>query len=203
MITGVASQADRREFFRINDTVFIEFQSISDQTAEELGQILRDPLHSGNHQEKGQLRTLQTAFNHVTEQINQHDRDIARALRLLDEKITLINHAVQRQQNKSDKHLEIEVNLSGGGIAFMSAEEIAPKSAVELKIELQPSGTYIHTIANVIACSKTKDSSEEAPYFLRMAFISMSEIDRSILVKHILSRQAENIRHTKSDEQFS
>lgn len=199
MVTGVASQADRREFFRINDTVFIEFQPISAEEAEELSQVLKDPLHSGNYQEQGQLRTLQTAFNHIADQISHHDRDIARALRLLDEKINLINHAVQRQQNKSDENLEVEANLSGGGIAFMSAENIDPKSAVEIKIELQPSGTFIHTVANVIACTKAKDASDEAPYFLRLAFTSMSEIDRSILVKHILNRQAENIRHTKAD----
>ena len=202
MVTEVSSPADRREYFRINDTVLIEVQPLEAEEAEKLGQILKDPLHTGYGQERSQLRTLQTAFNHITDQIVLHDREIARALRLLDEKINLVHHAVQRQQNKSDDNLKIEANLSGGGIAFMTAENIATKNAVELKIELQPYGTLIHTVANVISCTKTQDSSTKAPYFLRLAFSFMSEIDRSILIKHILNRQAETIRN-HADSQFA
>jgi len=194
MVMEASSQADRREFFRINDTVFIECHSISSPEAEQLGEILKDPLHSANSQEKNQFQTVQSAFNHITDQINQHNRDIARALRLLDEKISLINHMVQRQQNKSEGNQITEANLSGGGIAFMTAEQIDDKNAVELKIQLQSSGAHIHTVAKVISCNKTKEDSEK-PYFLRLAFIDMSEIDRSILIKHILNRQAEVIRH--------
>jgi len=194
MVMDASSQADRREFFRINDTVVIEFHSISTQEAQQLGETLKDPLHSANNQEKNQFQTLQNAFNHLADQINQQNRDVARALRLLDEKISIINHALQRQQNKSEDNQILDANLSGGGIAFMSAEQIDTKNAVELKIQLQPSGAHIHTVAKVISCSKTMDNSDK-PYFLRLAFTDMSEIDRSILIKHILNRQAEVIRH--------
>ena len=195
MVMDASSQADRREFFRINDTVYVDCQPISAEKAEELGKALKDPLHSANNQTKNQLRSLQSAFNHITDQINQHDRDIARALRLLDDKISMVHHAIHRQQNKSDDNQVIDANLSGGGIAFMTAEHIDSKNAVEVKIELQPMGTHIHTVANVISCNKTKENVDK-PYFLRLAFTYMSEIDRSTLVKHILNRQAEVIRHT-------
>jgi len=194
MVMEASSQADRREFFRINDTVFIEFHSISPEEAEQLGETLSDPLHSANNQEKSQFQTVQSAFNHITDQINQQNRDIARALRLLDEKINIINHALQRQQNKSEDNQILDANLSGGGIAFMTAEQIDSKNAVEIKIQLQPSGAHIHSVAKVISCNKTNKGSEN-PYFLRLAFTDMSEIDRTILIKHILNRQAEVIRH--------
>jgi len=194
MVMEASSQADRREFFRINDTVFIEFHSISPEEAEQLGETLSDPLHSANNQEKSQFQTVQSAFNHITDQINQQNRDIARALRLLDEKINIINHALQRQQNKSEDNQILDANLSGGGIAFMTAEQIDSKNAVEIKIQLQPSGAHIHSVAKVISCNKTNEGSEN-PYFLRLAFTDMSEIDRTILIKHILNRQAEVIRH--------
>jgi hypothetical protein len=194
MVLDASSQADRREFFRINDTVYIECHSISSQEAEELGEILKDPLRSANHQDKNQFQTLQTAFNHLADQINQQNRDLARALRLLDEKISIVHHALQRQQNKSQGNQIVEANLSGGGIAFMTAEQIDTKNAIELKIQLQPTGAHIHTVAKVISCNKTNENSEK-PYFLRLVFTDMSEIDRSILIKHILNRQAEVIRH--------
>lgn len=194
MVMEASSQADRREYFRINDTVFLEFNSISSQEAEQLGETLNDPLHSANNQEKSQFQTVQNAFNHITDQINQQNRDVARALRLLDEKISIINHALQRQQNKSEGNQMLDANLSGGGVAFMTAEQIDSKNAVEIKIQLQPSGAHIHSVAKVISCNKTNEGSE-TPYFLRLAFTDMSEIDRTILIKHILNRQAEVIRH--------
>ncbi|OUR71984.1 hypothetical protein A9Q92_04450 [Methylophaga sp. 42_8_T64] len=199
MVSNVSTQADRREYFRINDSVFVEFRSVNDDEAETLSQVLNDPLHSANSQEKSQFRTLQTAFAHLTDQISQHDREIARALRLLDEKINLINHAVQRQQNKSDDNQLVEANLSGGGIAFMASQQIDAKEAVEIKIELQPTGTYIHTVANVISCTKAEDAANpEAPYYMRLVFTYMSEVDRSLLIKHILNRQAEIIRYNSN-----
>ena len=56
--------SDRRKFFRINDTVFIEISSLDEDEAERLGNVIRSPLHNDENQEKQQLNALQTAFNH-------------------------------------------------------------------------------------------------------------------------------------------
>jgi c-di-GMP-binding flagellar brake protein YcgR len=190
-----SSGADRREFFRINDTVYVEYSVISDDEAEKIGQLLRDPLHSDQGSEKDQLHTIQAAFNHLTDQINQTDRDIARALRLLDDKLNIINHLVQRQQNPTENNIPVDANLSGGGIAFLAPENLIPKSTLELKIQLPAKGNVVHTIANVIGCSRVDHAPQDTPYFLRLAFTHMSELDRNVLVKHILNRQAEDIRN--------
>lgn len=187
--------SDRREYFRINDTVYINCKLVDKAEAERLGAIILNPLHSNDSQEKLQLSTIQTAFNHLTDQINQNDREIARALRLLDEKINIHVQTLQRQNNKSkDNSPAIDVNLSGGGIAFFNADKLAAKATLELHIELIPTGTTIHAIANVVSCDKTHDSPKETPYFLRLIFSHMSECDRNLLVKHTLSRQAEELR---------
>lgn len=52
MVTDASSPADRREFFRINDTVLLQFKPISAQEAEQLGQELKDTLHSAHGHEK-------------------------------------------------------------------------------------------------------------------------------------------------------
>ncbi|MFW5451217.1 MAG: PilZ domain-containing protein [Methylophagaceae bacterium] len=186
--------SDRREFFRINDTVFIDISSLDEEQADRLGQVIRSPIHNDKNQEKQQLSALQTAFNHINDQINQTDRDVARALRILDDKLNLISQTVRRQQNRSNDSEAVEVNLSGGGIAFLTAEEFSSKSAFEINIELRPSGDLIHTVANVIACNRITDAPEETPYLLRLVFTHMSECDRNLLVKHTLSRQAEILR---------
>ncbi len=186
--------SDQREFFRINDMVFIELTPLDNSDIKSLSVSIKDYSDNEENKEKSQLQTLQTAFSHLTDQINQQDREIARALRLLDEKITLLTQGFQRQQNASENKILTSVSLSGGGISFLSVDNHAAKSAVEIRIELRSSATIIHAIANVIACEKPYDAPKETPYYLRLIFSHMSECDRNALIKHTLSRQAEILR---------
>ena len=186
--------SDQREFFRINDMVFIELTPLDSSEVERLSVSIKDHSNNVENKEKSQLQTLQTAFSHVTDQINQQDREVARALRLLDEKITLLAQSFQRQQSSSDGRSLVNVNLSGGGISFLTADKYTPKSAIEIRIELRSSATVIHAIANVATCDKSYNAPKETPYSLRLVFSHMSECDRNALIKHTLSRQAEDLR---------
>ena len=142
-------------------------------------------------------KPLITAFTLLTDQINHNDRDIARALRLLNEKINILSRGLQnRHDNMNIK--STDVNLSGGGIAFLCAESLAVKSPLSIQIELRSSGVIIDTIANVISCEKSYPEDQETPYFLRLAFTKMNETDRNLLIKHILFRQAETLRANSS-----
>lgn len=189
---------DRRNFFRINDMVYIDVTELNyDEVSEVASAIKNPPSMDNDSQEKRQLSTIQASLTHLIEQINHTDRQVARALRLLDDKISIISHMVQRQQNTSDSRQMIESNLSGGGIAFMTDHQYTYKTTLDLRIELQPSGTIIHTIANVISCDKHYDAPKNTPYYLRLVFTHMSEYDRNFLVKHTLSRQAEMLRTTE------
>jgi len=189
--------SDRREFFRITDSVYIDFSELDSHEAERLVPIIRNPVHSDTSQHKQKLDSIQTHISHVIDQINQTDRDVAKALRLLDEKINLVTQSIQLQQSNSDDRDVIEANLSGGGIAFLVSDPISVKSAVEVHIEFLPSGSVIHAIANVIGCAKFYDAPKETPYLLRLVFSHMSESNRNLLVKHTLSRQALERRLSK------
>lgn len=185
---------DQREFFRINDLVFIELTPINNNDVERLSVSIKDHTHNDDNKEKNQLQTLQTAFSHLTDQINQQDREIARALRLLNDKINILAQSFQRRQNSSDNRNMVKANLSGGGIAFLSAEEYATKSAIEIRLDLRSSATVIHAIANVVSCNKNYGAPKETPYYLQLIFSHMSECDRNSLIKHTLARQAESLR---------
>ena len=189
--------SDRRDFFRINDMVFIDITPLDYDEVTQAVNSIKNPQPSDiNSLEKQQLNSIQASLSHLIDQINHNDREIARALRLLDDKISIISHAVQRQQNTAETREMINANLSAGGIAFMTSEQFSHKAALELCIQLQPSGTIIHTVANVVACEKPFDAPKDTPYHLRLVFSHMSEYDRNFLVKHTLSRQAEVLRST-------
>jgi len=189
--------SDRREFFRITDSVYLEFSELDQNEAERLVPIIRNPVHNDSSEQKQKLDSIQTNLSHVIDQINQTDRDIAKALRLLDEKINLVSQSIQLQQSHSDKRDAVDANISGGGMAFLTSDAYSNKATVEIHIEFQSSGSVIHAIANVVSCTKVYDAPKETPYLLRLIFSHMSELDRNLLVKHTLSRQALERRLSK------
>lgn len=188
---------DRREFFRINDTIYLTLTPIGSSDVANFINVLRNKHTDDANSEQQQLTTLQNAFSLVVDQINQTDREVARALRLLNDKINLVSQIVNRQKTRPSDCVSVDVNLSGGGISLMSAQDYEKKQAFEFKIELRPSGSIIQGIASVIGCSQPYDAPKATPYLLRLVFSHMTEHDRNLLVKHTLSRQAEILRASK------
>lgn len=193
------SGADRREFFRINDTLVVEYSVVNqDRMNEVVNNIERADDHI-DHQDRHQLRSLQNNLNHLLDNINQSNRDIARALRLLDDKINLLVQKMNRQNKPVKPEQLTHANLSGGGIAFMVSEPVKNRESVELYLQLLPSSTEINALARVVSCDKVKTADPEHPYHLRLAFTHMDDQDRNLLVKHTLNRQAEALRSGQKD----
>ncbi len=186
--------SDRREFFRISDTVFVEIAAINGKELQHRVTAISNPISIDTNVVQQQINELTVSLTHIIDQLSQSNRETARALRLLDEKINLIASTVHHQENVA-AHLDTtDVNLSGGGIAFLHSDKFSIKSPVEIRIELGHYGTFINAIAHIIACDKLHDAPKETPYYLRLAFSHMSEQDRNLLVKHTLSRQAQALR---------
>ncbi len=188
---------ERREHFRINDDLFIRYKTIDEETASHLGEKLAYQNTYDDNQDQVQLRSLQTAFTLLTDQINHTDRDVARALRLLNEKINILGRTLLQSDNHNNRK-KVEVNLSGGGLGFLSEQEFEAKAPLEIHLELPSSGVIIQAIAKVISCVKSYPENNDAPYYLRLAFTQMNEHDRDLLIKHILFRQAEELRANNS-----
>ena len=192
----MTTEADenRRKHFRVDDVLYLQYELITDDEAEKLGEQLLYVKPDNAQQDQDQLRVLQTTFVHLNAQINYHDRDIARALRILNDKINIISRTLQKQSYDEDVSKEVAVNLSGGGIAFMTNELMPTQQAVHLQLELRSSGTILHTVATVLSCNKSHRGDKENPYYLRLIYTHMNKHDRDLLIKHILFAQAEQLR---------
>ena len=195
--------SDRREFFRINDTVVVDYKVIGSESVPLVARRIAQSTDDDESTEKAQLRAIQNAFSHIVDQINHHDREIARALRMLDEKINLVAQSVQRYNNPVDPDDLTDANLSGGGIAFMVDSPVEIRGHVELHMQLLPTANTIHALATVISCERLMGASPEKPFHLRMTFTHMDDQDRNLLVKHTLNRQAEMLRGGMASEGMS
>jgi hypothetical protein len=197
------SGSDRREFFRINDTVVVDYKVVASESVPIVARRIAQSTDDDESTEKAQLRAIQNAFSHLVDQINHQDREIARALRMLDEKINLVSQSVQRYNNPISPDDLTEANLSGGGIAFMVESAIDIRGHVELHMQLLPTANTIHALATVISCERLLGASPEKPFHLRMVFTHMDDQDRNLLVKHTLNRQAEMLRGGMASEGMS
>ena len=195
--------SDRREFFRINDTVVIDYKVIERENVSKVAHRIAQSTDDDEGNEQAQLRAIQNAFSHLMEQINHHDREVARALRMLDEKINLVSQSIQRYHNPVSPDDLTEANLSGGGIAFMVDTPIEIRGHVELHMQLLPTASTVHALATVVSCEKILSAPPDRPYHLRMVFTHMDEQDRNLLVKHTLNRQAEMLRGGISSDAMS
>lgn len=182
---------DRREFFRINDRVIVEFRPIENDQASVIGERLQ---HNSSQQDNQQLRALESAFTHLVDQINHQDRDIARALRMLDDKLNLIHRQIRNLVKPVETEKARDVNLSAGGMALIADEALPAKTQLEVTLQLIPSAITITAIARVIDCKRADEG-----YLMRLAFIHMDDYDRNLLVKHTLGRQAEQLRAERSE----
>lgn len=193
-ITDPAS--DRREFFRINDRMVVSVHPITAAQAEAAIQETVDSITEPPSLSQ-QLLSMQKSFNILTDHIGHADRDIAKALRMLDDKLNLLAQSVQQLHTPIDLEAAVDVNLSAGGLALISDSYFEPRATLEVNIQLLPSGLPIHAITKVISCQPENDAAPGDSFYLRMTFIHLNEMDHDILVKHILNRQAEALRNNK------
>ena len=83
-----------------------------------------------------------------------------------------------------------DVNLSGGGVGFLSSHEYAVGDRLWVKMILPPF-TPIHTVAQVIR--STPDSQRQG-WVLATEFLEISATDQEHVIRHILHTQAERLR---------
>lgn len=195
--------SDKREFFRINDTVVINYKIIDTSETGTVARRIEEAQDTSGASEKAQLRILNNNLQQLIDRLNQTDRDIARALRLLDEKLSLVTARMQRKFHPISPEELTKVNLSGGGIAFMVDTPIDARNSMEVFLQLLPEGNTIHTLARVVSCDPPSASDASNRYLLRLAFTHMDEEDRNMLVRHTLKRQAQALRNGELDSVMS
>ncbi len=83
-----------------------------------------------------------------------------------------------------------DVNLSGGGVGFVSSREFVPGDQLAIKLILPPF-VLIQTLAKVIRSVPQVDGQGHA---IATEFIDLRADDQEHLIRHILQTQAERLR---------
>lgn len=180
---------DRREWLRIEDCLFLEYQLVgevgssvpipADRTAEELiATFISKPTED----------LLAAAHLHAGESM------MVPWLRKIDWVMEVI---LQRLIHISKEGVVLPrltaVNISGGGISFVAPRKFREGDQLDLRLILPPF-TPIQTRAEVTRVSPIGGESGQAGWSTGTRYVKIGQADHECVIRHILHIQAERLR---------
>jgi hypothetical protein len=180
---------DRREWLRIDDCLFLEYQLVGemscpvsipgDRAAEEMiATFIRKPTEdllaaAHSHDAESTLVPWLKKIDWVLESILQ------RLVRMSKEGISLPKRT--------------DVNLSGGGISFVIPRRFQEKDQLDLRIILPPF-TPIQARVEITRVTAMESERETDDWYTATRFMQITQDDHECLIRHILHVQAERLR---------
>lgn len=194
MQTGDGEIDDKRDFFRIRDQLALEVKSIEGPDLDGVAVDDESPLFSL----LSDLHMLDYESQHLLRQIGERDRALAQYLKIINKRVDLVGKALAIQL-AGDLSEPQEVTLSEGGMSFCSAQPYPINSWLMLRVVLMPSPLGLVLAARVVHCDATEQSGEWA---LGVSFDNLGDAHRQLLARHILQKQAQEIRAAKTSERM-
>lgn len=189
-----SAACDRRQFFRIDDTVRMQIQPLSPQ-AMKAGIANLEQGFDGNFTVMSSLASVTSQMAASMRRIESRDPDVAAYLKALDQKIEILGRAFLAQESELVAVEDRPVNLSAGGMSVRVDDPMEPGQGLEIRMLLYPSFTGLLSFGEVVECTPmTPADNEGRAYQLRVEFVHMREQDREVLIRHVLRRQSALLR---------
>ena len=186
------SHDERRDFYRINDTVGIHF-TVCDADmpdADNFAAEIPNEFQLISH-----LNSIDMDSSTLLHNIQDISPDVSRYLKIINAKIeALARHIVTI--GIDDEIKPQAVTLSAGGVCFVSNEKLQLETHVRLSMVLYPSCSGILTYSKVVRCEPMKDTTPQQ-YDVALEYLLINENDRDALVRHVLQLQSNYLRHSK------
>jgi hypothetical protein len=189
------SEANQREYFRIEDRLTIDFRYVSPEEFRKLEDIIRyNPSHKSG-------RSRETEFyGEFIVQGKGEDRELFEYLKVLDKKLDAIMGLLEAKKSEDAyRSLYTRVNISGAGIRFLSDGPLTAGERVELRITLPITPfSKVSTLCEVVRAEEVT-ADEEARWQVALKFLVINEYDRDVLINYIFTREREKMRSEKDD----
>ena len=186
-----------RSHLRVNSYVILNYKIIS---GEEFIKQKNKYIQNISHETEENLYKSQIFTGEKLDLTNEYPFvEILNEIKTLNKKIDfIINHLIKPDDKSILDEEQIEVNLSGSGIKFISSVNLKTGDFLEIKLVLPLStGIVIDFIAKVIRVIKSAgnpgsndpDSSEIA-----VKYVAINEDDREMIIRYTFKRQRELLR---------
>ncbi|SNS84138.1 MULTISPECIES: PilZ domain-containing protein [Pseudomonas] len=177
---------DRREYYRIEDTLALEFSCLS-KTQAQSAEALHD--NSPLFNLLSELHVLDFESQHLLRHISERDRTLASYLKVINKRIDLLGQTVA-QSLMGDIGPPKKVTISEGGVSFNNPQAVEAGTHLAIKLVLMPQALGLLLRAKVIHCQAI----DEGQFEIGTEFESLTDAQRQLLARHILQRQAQERR---------
>ncbi len=193
--TKELTQDDRREYFRVHDSIRIDLRVVPEDQLDRLDEQLQQ-ASAGGFTVMSSMAAISAEMTISMRRIEQSDPDVATYLKALDQKIEVLGRAIAVQESRMRDAPAYPVSLSAGGMGILIDREFEPGQVLEIRMLLFPSLTGVVTYASVIECGPADEKEGDTDYrfYLRLAFTHMREQDRDLLIRHALRCQSNALR---------
>lgn len=178
---------ERRQYIRVDDHVYIDYQIV--QSGEScldhpLSNLVSDDYGKKSLEITQYFHNIDYELSGLTQTIALKDPTIAHYINLLNAKIDYLS----RQLFMNDKIQMHKINLSLGGMAFKTKEQIKTHSDIKITFYTKPKMIPIIIDATVLS-SKFQS---ETQYHTAVLFKKLTQEQKELLSQHILDAQIRN-----------
>ena len=187
-------EEDRREYYRIEDTIALEIRPLS--APEAAGQdVLQDASPLFNL--LSELHLSEFESQHLLRQISERDRNLAAFLKSQNKRIDLLSQVIAITVLGQIGEPQ-PVVISEGGIEFSAPNAFALGTALSVKLVLMPQALGLLLRARVTHCA-----AKGAQFEVGTEFELISDAQRQLLARYILQKQAQERRLAREQNESS
>ncbi len=182
------------DFFQIRDLLPLDYHSLEESAARKLAEAEPCSLFGL----LAELQLLEHDSQHLLRQVAERDRALAAYLKILSKRIDLLGRALGLQLS-TDMDNPVAVILSEGGLTFPAAQPLPAGDWLALRL-LLPTPAGLSIAAQIADCAWDPASEQ---YLIQVSFDLLSDAQRQLLTRHIMHKQAQEIRAAKHNERTS
>ncbi|GGY84957.1 PilZ domain-containing protein [Marinobacter zhanjiangensis] len=177
---------DRRDFFRIEDRIGLEYCRIHPGDAGADNPFAEDHLDSL----ESELKRLDQEFRNQLPLLAERDRLAASVLKSLNGKVDTLARIMAFEQNPLQPEQWRDVTLSEGGVSFtVTANELSPGDILALRLTLPPELYRPQVKAEVVEVTPIESPRGASRALIHTSFIDILDADRQQIAKHVMAWQ--------------
>lgn len=185
--------SERRSYFRIDESIAVEYRAVDEITANTAVPELQFPT-TASLKLYAELRKIDSENTHIFHQIKENNRALGEYLYNLNRKIDLISHQLIADYKPLPPSKTIkQVNLSEGGIAFGSSRPLTINDYVAIRLVFLPSNAGLVVFAQVIRCEATNTGE----FQIAAKFHQINDSQQQLIGQQIMRAQMAEKRKSK------
>lgn len=187
---------ERRSYFRIDESIALEYRAVDEATATR-GDVDKVYPDSDSIALYSELKKIDSDNAQLLFQLRNGNRALGDYLHNLNRKIDLLSQRILAEHKPPAlTQITRQVSLSEGGIAFGSAKPIAANAYIALRLTFLPSYAGLIIFAKVIRCELCK----AGDYQIAAKFYRARDSQLQIIAQQIMRAQLADRRqqHAKN-----